>query len=64
MTHMTLNSDYYDTTAFTAVESMMGMTISQVIRLIDASGLDERQMLQVVQDLRKGFQTWVGIFAI
>ena len=41
---------------------MLDMPIGDVIKLVDASGVDEEVMIKLVEDLREAFQHWVRIF--
>ena len=38
---------------------MLSMKIGDVIKLVDVSGVDEKQMVELVEDLREAFQQWV-----
>ena len=38
---------------------MLNMKIGDVIKLIDVSGVDEKQMTELVEDLREAFKQWV-----
>jgi len=38
---------------------MLNMTIGDVIKLVDNSGVDEKQMTELVEDLREAFKQWV-----
>ena len=38
---------------------MLNMRIGDVIKLVDVSGVDEKQMVELVEDLREAFQQWV-----
>lgn len=40
------------------------MPIGEVIKLVDASGVDEEVMIQLVEDLRDAFQHWVRIYCV
>lgn len=40
---------------------MLNMKIGDVIKLVDASGVDENLMIELVEDLREAFQQWVSI---
>ena len=42
-----------------AVSKMLDMPIGDVIKLVDASGVDEEVMIKLVEDLREAFQHWV-----
>ena len=41
------------------VDMMLNMTIGDVIKLVDNSGVDEKQMTELVEDLREAFKQWV-----
>ena len=41
------------------VERMLNMKIGDVIKLVDVSGGDEKQMAELVEDLREAFKQWV-----
>ena len=38
---------------------MLNMAIGDVIKLVDESGVDEKQMTELVEDLREAFKQWV-----
>ena len=35
------------------------MNIGDVIKLVDVSGVEEKQMTELVEDLREAFKQWV-----
>ena len=39
---------------------MLGMPIGDVIRLVDTSGIDEKMMMKLVENMREAFQLWVS----
>ena len=39
---------------------MLDMPVGDVIKLADASGVDEKIMIQLVEDMREAFQVWVS----
>jgi len=43
-----------------AVSKMLDMSIGDVIKLVDTSGVDEKMMIQLVEDMREAFQLWVS----
>ena len=43
---------------------MLNMRIGDVIKLVDVSGIDEKQMVELVEDLREAFQQWVTLIYI
>ena len=40
---------------------MLNMKIGDVIKLVDVSGVDEKQIAELVEDLREAFKQWVTI---
>ena len=42
-----------------AVEGMLNMDIGNVIKVVDASGVDTLTMIEMVEGLREAFQQWV-----
>ena len=45
--------------SFLGVDKMLNMKICDVIKLVDVSGVDEKQMTELVEDLREAFKQWV-----
>ncbi|KAK2165039.1 hypothetical protein NP493_1368g00012 [Ridgeia piscesae] len=42
-----------------SVDEMLNMKIGDVIKLVDVSGVDEKQMTELVEDLREAFKQWL-----
>ena len=47
-----------------AVSKMLDQPIGDVIKLVDASGVDEELVIQLVEDMREAFQHWVRIYCV
>lgn len=45
--------------SFSDIDAMLNMIIGDVIKLVDVSGIDEKQMVELVEVLREAFQQWV-----
>ena len=43
---------------------MLDQPIGDVIKLVDASGVDEELVIQLVEDMREAFQHWVRIYCV
>ena len=44
-----------------AVEGMLNMDIGNVIKVVDANGVDTLTMIEMVEGLREAFHQWVGM---
>ena len=51
--------DCHHIVSVSGVDKMLNMKIGDVIKLVDVSGVDEKQMAELVEDLREAFKQWV-----
>ncbi len=51
--------DCHHIISVSGVDEMLNMKIGDVIKLVDVSGVDEKQMTELVEDLREAFKQWV-----
>ena len=50
--------------SISGVDKMLDMSIGAVIKLVDASGIDEKVVVELVESLREAFQEWVRVLRL